>query len=208
MKKILVLFLLSFSFISLNAQTLDVWQINHFVNKQLKMYPESTLQDLYKSYFQDIYGPEHLVTDTNAVLNYIDKEITADYNEAYPIYEHCGLNGNFIRVNISNIKEGYLDKENLAYAFIQSANLERKMPIKEFKQSWDEIVQYIIDNNISLANFQQDTAYINKLTAEGRYAWVHSRTFHDIYKPHYRIISKQLFEQKIYPKIKNALKNL
>ena len=37
----------------------------------LGMYPKNTLIDIYKSSFQDAFGPEHLVEDRNSVLHII-----------------------------------------------------------------------------------------------------------------------------------------
>jgi hypothetical protein len=34
------------------------------VERQLSAYSESTLQDLYKNFFQDYFGPGHLLDDT------------------------------------------------------------------------------------------------------------------------------------------------
>jgi hypothetical protein len=41
-------------------------RIRKAVENQLGAYPESTLQDLYKNFFQDYFGPGHIVGDTLA----------------------------------------------------------------------------------------------------------------------------------------------
>ena len=41
-------------------------QIRAAVENQLKAYPKSTLQDLYKNFFQDYFGPGHIVSDTTS----------------------------------------------------------------------------------------------------------------------------------------------
>ncbi len=189
------------------SQKVDTWQIDYLVNKQLKQYPCSTLQDIYKTCFQDVFGPEHLVSDTQKVMSYIDYEIKQEYNEAFPLYEYCGLNGNFVRVNISAVKQGYLDKQTLAECFIASASREHSMTINQWVVVWREICHYIQTNyKDRLTNFQNDSLYIENLLKKNEYAWVHSRAFHDTYLPHYRIIAKDLFFEKIYPKLIENIK--
>ena len=40
----------------------------------LDRYPLSTLADLYKSFFQDEFGPGHLLADEAGALSYLDRE--------------------------------------------------------------------------------------------------------------------------------------
>ena len=46
-----------------------------FVRSYLEKYPESTLVDIYKGSFQDVFGPAHLLTDKETVTRYIQYEI-------------------------------------------------------------------------------------------------------------------------------------
>lgn len=184
------------------SQSIDNWQIDYLVNKMFKQYPCITLQDIYKTCFQDVFGPEHLVSDTQKVLSYIDYETKQQYNEAFPLYEYCGMEGNFVRVNVSAVKQGYIDMETLADCFIASASKEHTMTISQWTKLWREICGYIeVNYKDKLSNFQADSLYIENLLGKGEYAWVHSRAFHDTYLPHYRIIAKDLFVKKIYPKL-------
>ncbi len=50
-------------------------QIRRFVEEELKYYPEARLTDLYKNYFQDAYGPGHLIPDTIRAGAYLDWEL-------------------------------------------------------------------------------------------------------------------------------------
>ena len=196
---------LSAAFLPLKAQPtdknieVDVWQTEHFVRKNLQDFPYSTLQDLYKSFFQSIFGPEHLVSDTSKVIAYIDWEITQEFNYIYPIYEPVGLNGDFIRVNLSAVIHGYISKEKLADCFIRSSQLPHKYSLEHFKDMWHQIINWIENNNLSLPNYQQDKQFIEDLLAKGEYAWVHSYSYRDYYHPHYRIVEKNIFYKEIYP---------
>ena len=52
--------------------TLKHEQIRRAVERQLRMYPKSTLQDLYKNFFQDYFGPGHIVSDTLSAGAYLN----------------------------------------------------------------------------------------------------------------------------------------
>ena len=38
------------------------------VERQMQFYPKSTLKDLYKNFFQDKFGPGHIISDTTAEI--------------------------------------------------------------------------------------------------------------------------------------------
>ena len=72
MKK-LALFLIAFMLISCEYQIEN--EIKKSVKFQMRNYPESTLQDIYKNFFQDAFGPGHLIEDAEASLNYLQIEL-------------------------------------------------------------------------------------------------------------------------------------
>ena len=41
----------------------------------LSNYPQSTLQDVYKSCFQDYFGPAHIISNREAARRYIEYEL-------------------------------------------------------------------------------------------------------------------------------------
>jgi hypothetical protein len=52
-----------------------------------------------------------------------------------------------------------------------------------------------------MEGFSQDSTRIATLLQEGKYVVHHSEKFNKHYHPHYRIIRKDLFEEKILPKL-------
>ena len=178
---------------------LDEWQIEYFVKKNLRDFPQSTLQDLYKSFFQSVFGPEHLVSDKEKVMSFIDWELTQEFNYVYPIYESVGVSGDFVRVNLSNVLNGYITKERLADCFIRSSKVEHKHTLEEFYAMWVQVTNWIEKNNVTLDNYDKDKKFIDELIAKGEYAWVHSNGYRSYYKPHYRIVEKEIFFKEIYP---------
>lgn len=184
----------------LQAQQDKQEKIQTFVASQLREYPLSQLADLYKSSFQDVFGPEHLVEDIQSVMNYLDKELTSMEHLSTPYFEFCGLEGNFIRVYLNVIQDSIITKETLADCFLRSSKLINKtLTLSEWQKEWRERCTIISNMNLGLKDFQKDSLYIENLIQQGRYAWVHSRIYHDIYKPHYRIIQREIFFGEIFP---------
>lgn len=81
------------------------------IRKMLREYPQSTLQDIYKSFFQDRFGPGHLVADTAAARKYLRTEIEKMETSSLPYYEPAGAGKNFYRVNLSLVKEGVVSED-------------------------------------------------------------------------------------------------
>ena len=45
------------------------------ISRQLEMYPESRVQDIYKSFCQDNLGPGHLIPNKEAAMTYLMEEL-------------------------------------------------------------------------------------------------------------------------------------
>ena len=62
--------------------------IEKAVRIQLSNFPESTLQDIYKNFFQDAYGPRHLLSDTVAALSYLKNELQQVHKQSQYTHEN------------------------------------------------------------------------------------------------------------------------
>ena len=51
--------------------------------KLLQRYPESTLIDIYKYFFQGRFGPEHLISDSLLTLNFLKDELKSEEIQNY-----------------------------------------------------------------------------------------------------------------------------
>ena len=173
-----------------------------FVRSFLERYPKATLQDIYKGSFQDVFGPAHMLTDHDAVKRYIIRELEgADVLEgAY--YEPCGWQGNFYRINLKAIKDQKITADELTDAFMASANGIDTMLTQTFITEWLQFQQIVRKTIPSLQNFTEDSTLLAKLLEEGNYVVHHSHAFNEHYHPHYRIIRKDIFDEKILPKLK------
>ena len=174
-------------------------QIRTAVENQLSTYPKSTLQDLYKNFFQDYFGPGHIVSDTTSAGAYLDRELASFEKAEGAYYEPTGYNGNFFRVNLSVIKEGLISRDVFFDAFIQSVSDIQTISHDEWKKEWNEIDSVIKAMNLSLVNYEQDREKLFSLLEQGKYVVHHSEPFSAEYDPHYRIIGREIFIKKILP---------
>ena len=181
----------------------SVDKIKAAVERQLSDYPKSTLQDLYKSFFQDRFGPGHIVSDTSAAGNYLRHELnnSEDFYERY--YEPTGYENNYYRVNLSVIKENKISYQKYFDAFLRSVEKIDLDAISEWKEEWSRIEEVIISMNLDLENFEEDLEMIRSVLEQGKYAVHHSEIYNSEYQPHYRIIEKKIFEEEILPLIED-----
>ena len=85
-------------------------------------YPESEPADLYKLVFQDLYGPGHLITDSASCVAYVLKEVAEMENpERFPLYEYTLCDSNFVRVNLTAVRDGKIGIGRFVSAVMRSA---------------------------------------------------------------------------------------
>ena len=169
------------------------------VENQLKVYPKSTLQDIYKNFFQDYFGPEHIIRDTLSAGAYLDRELASFEQTSGTYYESTGYNGNFYRVNLSVIKEGLISRDAYFDAFIRSASNIQTGTFEEWKKEWKQIDSIVQTMNLPLSDYMQDRENLFSLLEQGKYAVHHSKRFAEEYTPHYRIIKREIFLKEIRP---------
>ena len=174
-------------------------QIRAAVERQLSMYPKSTLQDLYKNFFQDYFGPGHIVDDTLSAGVYLDSELASFEQASGAYYEPTGYNGNFYRVNLSVVKEGLISRNVFFDAFIRSVSDIHTISLEEWKEEWKRIDSVIYSMNLSLANYAKERKMIFSYLEQDKYVFHHSMSFSEAYDPHYRIISRDIFLKEILP---------
>ena len=169
------------------------------VERQLELYPESTLRDLYKNFFQDRFGPGHIIADNSAADRYLRYELNAAEGFEGLDYEPTGYEGRFYRVNLGVIADGRVPYDKYFDAFIRSVNGITPISIEEWSKEWHEIDSVIMTMGLQLEDLSADRAEIKALIEGGDYVMHHSQHFNDHYQPHYRIIERTIFENEILP---------
>ena len=204
MKKIIILaFTLLFSLNAANA--FDKGKVREAVQTQIKLFPDMTLQDLYKSFFQDRFGPEHLITDSAAAAKYIIDELNSSDSLGGPDYETTGYLGNFVRVNLRAVKSGEFTVQELVSALMESAK-PTGYSIEKWKNEWNRIDKVIASMNLNLSDYAEMSPKIKSMIDSGKYVMHHSEIFNK-YNFHYRIIDKTVFEKHFLKHHKSEIMN-
>ena len=156
-------------------------------------YPESTLQDIYKSFYQDRFGPGHMITDTASVRQYLLKELSENDVASTVRFEPTGSEGRFVRVYLSAIADSLITADQLLDAFVRSANMVKAET--DWEAEWKAIVGIITKYCIQV-NGLEDATLLNEASRE-RQAVHHSRAYNAAYHPHYRIVERSIFEKEL-----------
>ena len=172
-----------------------------FVRTYFERYPEATLQDIYKGSFQDVFGPAHILTNREAVVNYIKHEMESAERFEEADYIPCGWQGNFLQVNLKVVKDGRVPMDVFVDAFMASANGIDTTLTQTFVEDWKLIQQSVRSSIPDLQGFSEDSTLLAELLKQGKYVVHHSRKFNKHYHPHYRIIRRDLFEERILPRL-------
>lgn len=161
-------------------------------------YPEATLQDVYKTCYQDFFGAEHLMRDTVAARNYLHYELEQMTKEpivnTIPFFEPTGFRHRYVRVNLREVIEKRMTEDELLLLFIEAATDEKIQSLKNeamngWAKEWEQIERIALLVHPSWSNEALQKAL--REAAEMQQAVHHSETFQSAYKPHYRIIKNQ-----------------
>ena len=182
---------------SCGQPVVDPAAVKTAVSTQLEAFPESRLQDLYKSFFQDRFGPGHLISDRQSALDYILSELADADTLMGPKTEPCGWQGNYVRVNLSVIADGLMTADELTDALMSSAKEVTEDDIGRWEKEWAAIEAIIEKDHPNLPDLAEDKARIEELLGAGQYAYHHSAAYESAYHPHYRIILKNLLPDSV-----------
>ncbi|MDR0368590.1 MAG: hypothetical protein LBH82_05560 [Bacteroidales bacterium] len=165
---------------------------------QLKDYPESSLQDIYKNFYQDRFGPGHAISNPESVRQYLEHELSAMENvEISQTIEPLGWENRFVRIPLSMVKAGKISADDLHVLFLESAFEINPKAGEEWKKEWGQITRIIEKRKLPVNNFSEDKKRIDSLLNENPTAALHhSDAFRKHYYPHYRIVRKELFEAR------------
>ncbi len=169
--------------------------IRNAVRDQMTQYPESTLQDIYKSFFQDEFGPGHLVSDIAGSGKYFEREISEMTSRGNYQAELCGTGKNFVRVPLDLVKDGKVPSEVYFDIFVESAKSFKIPDVIRWKKRWTRIARIISAMGLPISGFGNDRILLENMLQHGDYVVHHSEAYLRAYDPHYRIISRKEWEK-------------
>ena len=174
MRKFLLILAIACSF-NLFGQSIDTVAMRSAIEMQLVTYPESTLQDVYKSFYQEHFGPGHIISDTASARRYLMRELSEMGKTQSPYFEPTGSQGDYVRIYLSAVADSLITAEQLLDAFVRSANLWQE-PTVSWMEKWEAIVSIIQANKMELEGFEPDLPLLTE-AARNNQAVHHSRRF-------------------------------
>ena len=171
------------------------------IARQVEMYPLTTLQDVYKSFYQECFGPGHIIEDEYSAAAYFHQETSISTEEPYGgfLYEPTGANGAYYRVNLYAVHSGALPAEVLLSSFLRSAQPVTEEGIKAWKKTWRRVEK--VAGQFNLPGYEADKEALDAIVKSDSpdMAVHHSPAYENAYDPHYRIVEKSIFESEILP---------
>lgn len=179
----------------------EISDIEKALDYQTTVYPLSHLSDVYKNFFQDYFGPGHILSDTVAAKAYLNRELNETDQFPGPDFEPTGASGNFVRVNLSLINKGIIPNNLYFKKFSESiTGIEQPAP-EEWIETWRLIDSVIQKQGLKFTDEDADREIIEEKLRNHDFVMHHSDDFNRAYNFHYRIFSRRIFEQDILPLI-------
>ena len=170
-------------------------RIEQAVKALVSQYPEATLQDVYKSFYQERFGPGHMIPNVENARNYLMSEMEQAAENSGAYYEPTGSGGKYIRVYLNAVADGKISAEQLLDAFVESANNVEPRSDK-WSDQWTNIVKVIEEKQLPVAASDELKQWL-KECSEQEEAVHHSEAYNQVYRPHYRIVERNIFEQQL-----------
>lgn len=197
MKYVIIIIITLLSAMEINAQETNKAAMRQTIEYHLTTYPASTLQDIYKAFYQEHFGAEHMIADTAAVRNYLNYELGHCDDQTITLYyEPIGISGNYVRVYLNAVNDGLITPEQLLWAFLDSAKPVKHAAL-DWATQWEAIIEVIDEINPGLGSEEERT--LLHQASQHNQAVHHSRTYNAAYHPHYRIIERHIFETQLKP---------
>ena len=83
--------------------------------------------------------------------------------------------------------------------FEKAVNSVRPITVADWQKEWQRIESIIRSMELSLPDYDAHRKEIEDRLDRGEYVEHHSKVFEESYSPHYRIISRQIFEKELRP---------
>jgi hypothetical protein len=157
------------------------------VQMQLELYPQSSLRDIYKSFFQDEFGPGHILFNPEKARSYFEQELNTMTSRGRSHLEPCGRGRNYYRVPLDLVLDKVIQADVYFSVFQAGASAAIMPDLDEWKKKWNIILRILQRHSNLIKDFENDSTEILKNLRMGNYVMHHSNRYRELYAPHYRI---------------------
>lgn len=167
---------------------------------EMARYPQATLIDIYKFFFQGAFGPGHMIPNAAAARQYLERELSNAADNDSVLWHPVGYTEEYYRIHLAAVHEGRVSADDLLQAFVASANAASPPSLEEWRLEWRLISDVLESQRGQLTTFHADRARLEEMLERGESVVHHSEIFEEKYQPHYRVIHRRYVEQ-----LRNAL---
>ena len=136
-----------------------------------------------------------MIPNVENARNYLMSEMEQASENSGAYYEPTGSGGKYIRVYLNAVADGKISAEQLLDAFVESANHVAHRTDK-WSEQWSKIVNVIEKKQLPVAASDELKQWL-KECSEQEEAVHHSEAYNQVYRPHYRIVERNIFEQQL-----------
>ena len=152
--------------------------MNKYLNEHLNKYPLMQIEDKIKLIMQGNLGPGHLVNNYQMVLTRVSKELEELSNTNQEMIEE--ISDSYVRIYLAPYYAKYHNFDNLINIFIKSSQEE-----KDYTNFFNDLKK--LRNTLN----EEDKKFLDMYLENKDYLISHSKTYRDIYNPHYLVIHKK-----------------
>jgi len=161
------------------------------VSAERCLHPQACLQDWYKLFFQAWFGPGHLITDEAAARVWLLYELAGALNYDDPLWQPIGTD--YGRVHLGAWKMRGVSVDVLLQGFVASAGKPPLGSLAAWKELWLKVTVWLMREG--LATSQDSTHEVVTAALENGATVHHSKHYHQLYQPHYRVLSVEQWKQ-------------
>lgn len=170
-------------------------KIEEAVALELSYHPQASLKDIYKNFFQDQFGPGHIISNPTKALDYLQNEIKNATIFDSMDFHYLGYQHHFVRINLKLVKDRKVPTDKFFDLFYNSTKSVVTVPVNNWHNKWKQILLIIKGMNLKIQDFDKDEFQIEDNLQKGIYVGHHSDGYEELYHPHYRIVDIKSTEQ-------------
>ncbi|MCZ7557956.1 MAG: hypothetical protein M5R41_16270 [Bacteroidia bacterium] len=177
-----------------DAREQEADPLRSFAKSFRQDYPFSQAQDLYKSLYQDAFGPGHIITNWDFARNRLESEIAhlPEFEETR-LTEPCGPSGNMLRLNLRPAVRMGITTETIIG--LMQRTMERLRPdTVAFLAQWDRARALASQGQFPWTSTEMEN-FDETLSPSGLDVIHHSREYAANYHPAYRVILAEVFRE-------------
>ena len=161
-------------------------------------YPKMQAADAMKLLHHAVMGSEHAITDTAAVVQWMDREWSSmGTGPVEPLVDTLGTNGKYARIHLRPYKARNADKSRLVTAFIETGRHARG-DTTLLACALDEVAQLAARRAVPF-DVETWSAASREWRMKGFPAVSHSTEFRTAYAPAYRVVATELIASILGP---------